>query len=381
MREAALYLALDLRSVLRGRALRVAALLALAALALGLLLAPGAGAGGGSVAPGSLAATWLAWVLGALAVMGAAASGSLLAADRLEGRSAWLETLGPPQVLRRLGALGAGAALVLGGGLLAALLVGLLAPALRLVPPVRDAHAIHPERSAGFRDAGGVARPLLLDLPVAPVAGGTLLLETRPRGWTPSLGAPGALRLSWQCGAACGEVDVPWRGRLEVPLEAGARQVRLALVDGAYDLSVVRGWVLGERRSVLASWLWAGLLLSLLGVALVPLAVGLSRATSAPTAAAATVVVVLLAGMRGVLPELEQLPALGPVQEAARAVLAAASALAPDLGRLAVAAEPCQGRALEAGALAAALPLLPVALAGLLLVLLPAGRGARGDEA
>lgn len=377
MREAALYLALDLRSVLRGRALRAAALLALAALALAVLLAPGAEAG----APGTLAATWLAWVLGALAVMVAAAGGTFLAADRLEGRSAWLETLAPAPAWRRLGALGASAALALGGCVLAALLVGLLAPGLGLAPPVRQAHALQPERAIGLRDAGGLARPVTLGLPLALEVPGTLLLETRPRGWTPSLGAPGSLRLRWQAGAAAGEVDVPWRGRVEVPLPAGVREVRLALVEGAYDLALVRGWMLGGERSVLASWLWAGTLLGLLGVALAPLAVGLSRFTSAPTAAAATLVAVLLAGMRGVLPELDLLPTPGALQQAARSVLEAAATLAPDLAGLAVAAEPCVGRALEADVLAAAAPLLPVALAGLLLVLLPAGRAAPGGEA
>ncbi len=379
MREAALYLALDLRQVLRGRALRAAAWRVLAALALAFLMAPRApGEDGAAV---GLSATWLAWVLGALAVMGASACGAFLAGDRLDGRRAWLCTLGPPEVLRRVGALLAGAVLVLGGCLLVAALVGLLGPVLGLVPPVRHAHALAPERATGFRDARGVARPVTLGLPLALDVPGTLLLETRPRGWTPSLGEPGSLRLGWQAGAASGELDVPWRGRVQVPLEAGAREVRLSLVGGTYDLALVRGWMLGEPRSALASWLWVGWVLGLVGVALVPWSVGLSRATSAPTAAGATVILVLLAGMRGVLPELDALPAPGALQQAARSVLEAASALAPDLTGLVHCAEPCVGRALEPTVLQVLAPLAPLALCGLGLVLLPLRRGPQGDEA
>lgn len=374
MREVLLYLRMDLRGVLRGRGTRAGFVLALGALALALALAPGANA---------LASTWFAWVIGTVAVLLAAGGASLLPADRLEGRADWLATLRPRKGTRRAGALLTGVVLALGGAVALALLVGTLAPALGLAPPVRESRDLTPKRAVTFRDASAAGAPRRVSVKLGePLAvRGTLVVETRPAGWIPGMGTPEPLTVAYTAGDEVGSLEVPWRARLEVPVPPDAREVHLDLVKGEHDLRVVKAWFLGAPCAAWSSWLWVGLVLGLFGAALAPLAVTFSRFTSAPTAAAATLVVVLVAAMRGVLPDLEGLPAPGPLEHVARAILQGAVAIAPDLSGLAVVAEPAAGRALGPKALAALGPLLPHALGWTALLLLPAlGADPREEE-
>jgi hypothetical protein len=187
--------------------------------------------------------------------------------------------------------------------------------------------------------------------------------------------------VAYTAGDEVGSVSVPWRGRLRVPLPEGARSVKLDLVAGGHDLVLVRGWVLGQPRAFLVSWLWAGLLLGFAAACVAPLAVTLSRATSGPTAAGAAVVVVLVAAMRSVLPEAELATTPGVLDRVARWILETSLALAPDLTGLSCAAEPAAGRALGPACLGALGPLLPHALAWTLLLITPGLAGPHEEQA
>ena len=84
--------------------------------------------------------------------------------------------------------------------------------------------------------------------------------------------------------------------------------------------------------------------------------------------------------LRALFEEATSAPAGSMSEAAARAVLGAALALAPDLGALARAAEPSAGRALafcDVGGLVALLPHLGF---GLALLCLPGGRGGAAAE-
>ncbi len=367
------FLGMDLRSALRARGALGWVVLSLGALALTLAFAPGASA---------LAGTWFAWVVGGLALLLAAAGGALLPGDRLEGRAAWLATLGPSAARRRAGAALACAALAVGGALAAALTVGLLAPPLHLARETLAARSVRLSSPLSFRDpsAAGAPRRVRIDLGSALESAARLEVETRPRVALTGTRSTGPVTIAYAAGGEVGSVEVPWRGRLSVPLVAGTRTVDLDLVLGDQDLLLVRGWVLGTPRPFLLSWLWAGLLLGLAAACVAPLAVTLSRVTSGPTAAGAALVVVLVAGMRSVLPEASLAAASGAVERVARTILETALALAPDLSGLSAAAEPAAGRALGPGCLLALVPLVPHALAWSLLLLTP-GIGRQEEQA
>jgi len=368
------FLGMDLRSALRARGATVWLVLSLGALALTLALAPGATA---------LAGTWFAWVVGGLALLLSAAGGAILPGDRLEGRAAWLATLGPSPARRRAGAALASAALAVGGALAAALTVGLLAPPLHLARETLAARPVSLPRVLSFRDlaAGGAPRRITLAVGAALESPARLELETRPRVGRSGTLSAGPVTVAYAAGGEVGSVEVPWRGRLVVPLVAGTQQVDLDLVAGDQDLLLVRGWVLGAPRPFLLSWLWAGVLLGLAAACMAPLAVALSRVTSGPTAAGAAVVVVLVAAMRSVLPVAALDSAPGAIHQIARTILELALALAPDLSGLSAAAEPAAGRALGPACLAALAPLLPHTLAWTLLLLTPGLAGPREEQA
>jgi hypothetical protein len=262
--------------------------------------------------------------------------------------------------------------------------VGLLAPALGLARDVREAHPLALPDVRRFRDprVGPEARPLRLA--VGNVAAGssarTLDLGLRPilLGANPSL--PTAFTLAWSTESAGGVLEVPFHGRLRLPLAAQDRTVRLELREAGLDLVVREGWVLGDARSFPVSLLWAGLLLGLAAAVLAPFAVAVSRVTSAATATGATLMLVLVSAMRVVLPEAAALGQGGAFQEAARAVMRGAVALAPDFSGLAPAAEPAAGRALGASVLGGLAPLLVHAAVFVLLLLVPS-RAVREEDA
>ncbi len=365
----------DLRTRLRGRAAAASLLAALAALALGLTVRGGAGA--------ALATTWYPWALGAWAFGVAAASAATLPADRAEGRAAWLASLGPSAAARRAGAALAGAALAVGAGLGGGALVGLLAPLLGTARELREAEPVPLPALRRFRDParGGEPRPLALSLPPATADGPrTLDVELRPLLLLAEAEPPEQARLSWTAGVLSGETSIPLRGRLRLPLPAGAQDVVLRLEVPGLDYVVREAHVLGAARPFLPSALWMGLLVGLGAAWLAPLAVALSRGTTATTAAGATLVLVALAGMRVVLPDLQRLQPAGPLESLARGLVGLCVALAPDLGALSAAAEPAAGRALGAGALSGLAALTPHLGASLLLLLVPGPRRAPQGE-
>lgn len=376
MGDALRYAAADLRLRLRARSLPVWAALALGALALSIAFEPGEGA--------ALATSWFPVVLGGLAFGLAAGSASTLPGDRAEGRAAWLATLRPWSGARRVGAALGGAALAAATGALAAGSIGLLAPAVGLAREVRAADPLPLPAARRFRDprVGPEARPLTLDL-------GALAAGAQPRtldvGLKPLLLAdtqtlPDTYALGWRSASRSGRILVPFRGRLRLDLEPGDTAITLTLEEPTLDLVLRDGWVLGAPGSFALSLAWAGLLIGLAAAVLAPFAVAVSRVTSAPTAAGAALMLVLLSAMRAVLPEAAVLGPGDPLQQSARALLGAAVALAPDFSGLAPAIEPAAGRALGPSALTGLATLLPHALGFALLLLLP-GRGVPTEDA
>lgn len=364
----------DLRTRLRGRATVLGALLAALGLALALTIRPGDA--------GALATSWFPWVLGALSFALAAGSAATLPGDRAQGRATWLATLAPSAAARRLGAALAGMALCVGATLGAGAAVGALAPALGAARTVRDAQEVELPALRRFRDParGPQALPLALALgPGADAAPRTLELSLRPILLVALGEPPDTVRFSWSSAGRSGALDLPLRARLLLNLPAEAREVTLNLETQGVDYAVREAWILGRERPFVVSLLWTGLLLGLCAAALAPFAVAVSRATSAPTAAAATLALVALAGMRAVLPDLQAFPARAGLESAARALVSAAVALAPDLSLLSRAAEPSAGRALGPDALRGALALLPHLLVFVGLLLLP-GRATRGTS-
>jgi hypothetical protein len=335
VRETLTLALLDLKLRLRDPAAWAWALLPPVALALGAVVAGSRGA--------PLAATWSACVLGALALLLAAASAAQLPDDRESGRAPWLASLAPPPAARRVAAAAGGLALALGGAVACALLVGLVAPALSLARPLREAVA------AELVPVVGGSRPGSHELRLAAPLPSTGVLAVRPlRGALVEVEVPAGVRTA--------PVDLARLGPVR-------REARVLLGEGSW----------------LGSWLCVGLLLGLGAGWLALVAVAVSRFTSAATAALAVVVLVLLAAMRGVLPDLSGLPALSSAQSAARDVLEGALVLAPDLSVLAPALHPAAGLAVGPEALAGLAALAPHALAALLLVLLP-GRGLAAES-
>jgi hypothetical protein len=334
VRETLTLALLDLKLRLRDPAAWVWALLPPIGLLLGAVVAGSRGA--------PLAATWSACVLGVLALLLAAASAAQLPDDRESGRAPWLASLAPPPAARRVAAAAGGLALALGGALACALLVGLVAPVISLARPLREAVV------AELVPVGG-AGPGSHELTLAAPLPATGVLEVRPlRGSVVEVEVPAGTRRA--------PVDLARVGPVR-------REARVLLGEGSW----------------LGSWAWVGLLLGLGAGWLALVAVAVSRWTSAATAALSVVVLVLLAAMRGVLPDLSGLPALSTAQSAARDVLEGALVLAPDFSVLAPALHPAAGVAVGPEALAGLAALAPHALVALLLVLLP-GRGLAAES-
>ena len=315
-----------------------------------------------------------------LAAAVAAASGADLPLARATGHGEWFATLAPSAVARRLAPLLCGLALTIAAGIAASgLAAGFLAAAGRTVPTYR----VEPVAVPGGAFVSGPGRPALaLDLAGgAGTAGDTLELDLRPRLRDPEASAiPTVPLLVAFDGAAAARFDAPPRGTFPVPWPAGKapRRVTLALEDDAHlrlavDGARVRGAPVGSAATVF----FAGLLLTLAAACVVPSVVLCSRATSAPTAIAAGVVLLLLGvGRTDLLAWADDLRATGGGAFAG-SVLRAATSLAPDLSAAHAAGDAALGRAVGGAAFAELLPAaLHAAVATGLAALLP-GR-ARG---
>jgi hypothetical protein len=183
----------------------------------------------------------------------------------------------------------------------------------------------------------------------------------------------------WRAGGTRGESTLVYGAPLRLALPADARELALENGSRGVDLVLRSAHVLGEERAAWPSFLLAGLLLGLVGACLAPAAVLVSRFTSAATATALPLVLVLAGGLRPIVEAVARVGASG-AEAFGVTVLRAALVVVPDLAPLAVLGEPAAGRALAVADLAAALPFLPYGLVALLLVTVPVP-GHREDRA
>jgi hypothetical protein len=354
VRAAAALGAAYLRQALRASEARALALGALGLLVATVLLPTRAA---GTVGLGALV------LVAVICFAAAAAAGGLLPADRAEGRAAWLATLAPPRAAARLGAVLAGGLVALAVALLGALALGALS-LTRGGLELREAVPVAVPAGARLSPGGAEVALALLPLP----RGGTLEILAAPRYRSPE-DVRRPLRLAWRAGASGGESVAPYGSTLRAALPAGVEGVVLAPA-GPTPLVLVSARVLGDARPLLPTFLVLALLLGVAAAAVVPWSVALSRVTSTATAVAGPLVLALASLLRPALGDLVP-PDASLGQRAALAVVSFAGGLGPDLGALGLLREPAEGRALAAGDLAALLPLLPHALVGLLLALVP----------
>lgn len=352
MRELATLVGRHLREAVRGRrGVRTLVVLLLAAFLPAFALATS-----------GASAVWAAeGLLGLVLLALGAASGERLPRDRRTGRAAWLATLAPSAVLHRLAPAVAGMVLALAAGLLGALLVALAlggrAPELR-----------HTRDVPGLVDRAVFADDLVLDVDGGP-APAVLELDLRRRD---GLTLPLAFAWSVPGGPDVERRAAPGPVRLEVPAGTDAVALRDRTPDTALVLAAAR-WIEGPAP-LLPSLLVVGLVLGLVAAALVPVAVLVSRFTSAPTAIAAGLLVGGLALARPLLVGLVP-PGAPAVQALALRVLEGFAHLAPDVRTAALVGEVPAGRALAPGDVvgsASFLPLLAYAAVVLVLLALPA---------
>ena len=373
MREAGALIGRHLRAMLRGRSSRIA-LAASLIVFLGVLLATR----GDGVSRSTLTlASFL--VVGVIAFGTAAWSGALLPADRAEGREVWLASLAPSGAARRVAAAVAGMLLAVGVAVVGS---GLLAFVLPVVLPdasVRSAREIElPGRVRVGRARRSVPQATLdLGGPVAP--GAAIELVVSPLYFGVGQEAPEdatrqPLRLAWTIRGDAESVEgsavLPRGAPVTIALPAGARTFTLSSEGPRVDVVVKEARVLGEDRPLLLTLLLGGLVLGLTAATVAPLAVAISRWTSAPTATTASFVVAIAGGLRFLLPDLA-LPDAGRLHELGLAIVGAVSRLAPDLGPLGVLAEPAAGRALDGVGVGTLLPLFAYGAVGLLVVAWP----------
>jgi hypothetical protein len=209
------------------------------------------------------------------------------------------------------------------------------------------------------------------EIPLVEAARGGDVLEVALRR-SDVVGLP--FRVAWAAGGEAGDVRLDHVETLEVALPEGALSVTLRNETSDAALFAIGAWRLREPGSWWVSMLLAGIALGVTAGVLAPIAVLVSRFTSAPTAVAAALVLALTGLARpwlvGLLPpgaDLKQGLALRTVEGAAR--------LAPDVAGIRLLGEPGVGRALEWTGLGVVLPTIAYALVALLLVALPAPRG------
>ena len=289
-------------------------------------------------------------------------AGSVLPEDRIAGREEWLSTLAPPAWQRRLAAVLAGWGLATALGLVGGLLVGALALALR--PDVtfhRQATLAVPEQHI----SRGPDRPVQLPLDGR---AGMVEVDVRPRFDFYRRGQPvDRIDLRWRAGTVGGEREIPARGAVRLDVPAGATTLELSSLTEHVQVRVVGARRLTGTASALTVLGWSGLLLGLLAGAAAPIAVLVSRRTTAQTAAAAAFSLLLLGAARGTLLELAGQVDPEGWMRVAPALLQSLAWVAPDVAIFPVFEEVVAGRlptvtpgtALLYTAIAAALACLP----------------------
>jgi hypothetical protein len=290
-------------------------------------------------------------VAGCVAAAAAAASGGSLPDDRASGKREWLATLSLRPPLYRAGPAVAGV-LVATLSALAVATVGaasLLALGLRV-----ETHAV--------RSLTSDARARTGSLPADLAAGSLLELDLRPIFRDPEATVrttvPGRVAFEPSAAGAAADSPIPVRGAYRVAVPSGARSWTLVESDPVVDLRVAGARAVGDERPFLVNVLLAGLLLGLGLSCVVPVAVLVSRATSAPTAAGVGALLALLGVARPGLLALAADLAGARGGALPSSILRGACALAPDLGVLLEVDDVALGRFLSPAAFAALLPAL-----------------------
>ncbi|HVG95146.1 MAG TPA: hypothetical protein VND21_11915 [Planctomycetota bacterium] len=328
-------------------------LLVLLAVAGAALLPSGSGGAGAATE----AVLLLAGVLGALVAVGSAGAHPV---DRASGDARFLAALALPAPARRAAPAVTGALAALAASLaVGATALPLLGGSGATVPTWRTT----PQRVETLADGRAV-----IDVGPEP---GTLEIDLVPRYRDLDATSLGTVPATVTLAASSRTEMLPVRGtaRLEVP--GGPVEVRSA--DPRVDLRVTGARRVGASASFGGNLLLASLLLGIAGALGAPLAVLFSRGVSAPTAAAAAGVLMLVGAAAPALLTLaadaDAVAGGGP----ASAILRAAVAVSPDLSVVRAASEAAAGRALGWGAFAALGPAALHALVCLLLAaLLPA---------
>lgn len=344
--------------------------LLVAALALGVAcVLPTSGAGVGSVVEAASLVVVIA------AGVAAASAASSAPEDRATLVAPWLRATGVASARRRTAPALAAALLALGTGLAGGLLVGglcvatgLASPRVRVAPlPLEGATRL--VAAAGERAADrAVVR--------SGAAGATFELEVRPVFRSVHAAGRGTTRLALTSDGVRREETVAVRGVLAFPTGG---DVVVEALEREIDLRVVAV----RRREGFASFpVQAALLGLLLGAAVgcgAPTAAFVARATSTPTAATFTAMLLLLGAAREPVREVAAGLADAPVGVLGAGLLRGATALAPDLSALVAASEVAAGRALRLASFEALLPALAHAgVALLLLAFVPGRSGATG---
>ncbi len=373
MRELGALVGRYLRALLRGRGGRIA-LAASLIVFLGVLLAT---RGDGVSRSTLMLASFL--VVGLVAFATAAWAGGLLPGDRAEGREVWLASLAPSGAARRLSAAVAGMVLAVAVAVAGSAVLAFVLPVVLPDASVRDAREIElPGRlrvGRGRRsvpeatlDLGGpVAEGATLELVVSPIYFGAGQESAEDATRQPLL-------LAWTIRGAGeetqGTAHLPRGAPVAIALPAGARTFTLSSRGPRVDVVVKEARVLGSERPLLLTLLLAGLVLGLTAATVAPVAVAISRWTSAPTATTASFVIAVAGGLRFLLPDLA-MPDAGRLHELGLRIVSTAALLSPDLEALGVLGEPAAGRALESVGPAAFLPPLVYAAVALLVVAWP----------
>jgi hypothetical protein len=335
-----------------------------------LVAATLARAGGGAGDPAALADAFL--VAGLAAAFAAAATGGVLPDDRASGRAEWLATLRPSGAAHRLATAAAGALLAVVAATAAA---GLAAAVLALSGRAVPTFATTP---LPLGEEGGA---VLARLPEAAPEGSRVVeWDVAPRIRDLSREPPATIgaRVTWRVGDVAGTraLEVPLRGSVRVEVPSRARVVSLAPADASAAVlpRAVAARTVEGRRPFAASVALAGLLIGVGCACAAPLAVLVSRATSAPTAALAAAVAVVVGVARD--PLLAVAADVAGSEAAARSVVLRlgagvvrlAALAAPDLRALGAVEGAAAGRAVSPSAFSGLWPaLLHAAVASALL--------------
>lgn len=335
-----------LRTTLRARAVRAGALCFVLALVATTLL-PAASQGGLLLLSGLLV---LALFVSACAV----GAGAALPEDRVAGREAWLAALAPPAWKRRLAVVVASWTLTVATGVLGGLAVGVLALASGRD---MDLNAHTPVPLVGQPLLADGAEPVTIELPQE--GGATQLeMDVRPL-YRLSSGAPiDRVRVAWAAAGERGAFVASARGPLTLSPPVGATSVRLALETKQVRLRLTAARRLAPAGGPLPAVVWTGLLLGVLAGAIVPVAVLISRGTTAQTASAAAFLLLLFGATKQGLFEMAADLDLGGLLAFAPGFLRGLAWIAPDAPLLHLVAEVGALRAPGVAALGLALPAL-----------------------